>query len=116
MNDEKLFAETLLAGCHSLEALRAEFGALPGEDGELNLAEVDPSQLENHRGSKVRPIPGVKLYLQSGDDLTNQAINSMELAMEKAYQVQPPFFITTMRDGEEAKKSLQVRYFYLDRE
>lgn len=116
MTDEKLFAEALLAGCHSLAALRAEFAALPGNDGEINLAEVDPAEFENLRGSKVRPIPGVKRYLESGDVLTHQAVNSMELAMEKAYQVQPPFFITTMRDGAETKKTLQIRYFYLDKE
>ncbi len=116
MSDRNLFAEVLLAGAHSLEALRAEFGAGPGEDGEINLASVEPDAFDSLRGSKVMPIPGVKAYLATDDELTNESINLMEQAMEKAYHVQAPFFITSMRDGSEKKETLRVKYFYLDRE
>jgi hypothetical protein len=114
VNPEQLFAQTLLQGAHSLEALRAEFGAGPGEDEEINLAAVDPATFDELRGSKVMPIPGVKLYLESGDDLTGQTCDLMEQAMETAYQVKPPFFITSMRGTKNGK--ITVDYFYLDKE
>lgn len=115
MTDEKLFIETLLAGAHSLDTLRAEFGASPGEDMEVNLAEATPADFGNLRGSKIRPIPGVRLYLDSGDELTDRAIDMMEEAMETAYQVKAPYYITSMREGEEGT-DLRVLYFYLDQD
>jgi hypothetical protein len=115
MSNEKLFAETLLQGAHSLEALIAEFGPGPGEDGEVNLATVDRANLHELEGSKVLPIPGVKRYLESGDALTDFAIDQMEIAMEKAYQIEHPFFIASHRQGKEGK-NLAVSHFYLSRE
>jgi hypothetical protein len=108
--DTKLFAEALLSGA-SLKALHAEFGLTAEED-----LPIDPSgaDLESIRGSRILPTPGVCQYLASDDDLTNETIDSMEIALERDYRIPAPFFITSMR--KRSKGKLSVRYFYLDRE
>jgi hypothetical protein len=106
----KLFAEALLSGV-SLNALAAEFGSTAEED-----LPIDPSgaDLESIRCSRILPSPGVCQHLASDDDLTDEIIDSMELALERDYRIPAPYFITSMR--ERTKGVIQVTYFYLDRE
>lgn len=108
--DMKLFAKALLSGI-SFDALRAEFGLTAEED-----LPIDPTgeNFEFIRGSRIPPTPGVCQYLASDDELTDEIIDSMELALERDYRITAPFFITSMRDCAEGR--LQVRYFYLESE
>lgn len=108
--DLKLFATALLSGA-SPKALLAEFGATPEED-----LPIDPSgaDLESIRGSRILPTLAICKYLASDDDLTDEIIDSMELALERDYKIAAPFYITSMRDRKNGR--LQVSYFYLERE
>jgi hypothetical protein len=54
--------------------------------------------------------------LASGDVLTDHTIDMMEIAIENAYQVTSPWYVTSMRDGSEESGDLQVRHFSLMRE
>lgn len=63
----------------------------------------------------VPPAPILR-YLESGDTLTHHTIDMMELAMEKAYQVSSPWYISSTRDGSEDAGTLQVRHFALMRD
>jgi hypothetical protein len=65
---------------------------------------------------KVLPTPAIARYLQSDDTLTDHTIDCMEMAIETAYQVKPPWCITSIRDGTEEDGNLSVRYFYLLKE
>ena len=110
MSEETLLAAALLAGTHSPKALNAEFGA--ADDEPINLA-THPAALAELQGRKIIPTAGITSYLASGDILTDEAINSMEISLEREFRIQPPFFITSMRSGTTGK-DLRVEYFYLD--
>ena len=114
-NPLKLFGQALLAGTHSIGALGAEFGPAKGEDEPRDLTGIPPEALAVMGPCKVKPTPGVAAYLASGDPLTNDAIDRMELALEKAFGIAGPLFITAQRKGREGK-DLAVEYFYLDRD
>lgn len=62
---------------------------------------------------KVLPTPAVQRYLDSGDTLTNHAIDMMELALERDYGVSAPWCVVSHRKGREADGTLAVDYFYL---
>lgn len=111
MFDLKLFATALLSG-RALEAVIAEFGAGPDDEQPVSLAGL--TDLGPLRGSKVLPTLGVCQYLASDDDLTDDIIDHMDLALERDYQIKAPFFITSHRTREDDR--LQVAYFYLDAE
>lgn len=107
---ERIFAEALLAGRHSPEALRAEFGEI--FDKALDLARIPPEDLLSLRGNKVLPAPGVTEYLAGGDPITDEILDAAEIATERHYKLESPFFITSIRDGEGDRR--RARYFYLD--
>lgn len=47
-------------------------------------------------GTKVVTPPGVQKYLDTGDILSPHTIEMMELAIEKAYGVEAPWYITSV--------------------
>jgi hypothetical protein len=108
--DIKLFALALLSGA-SPKALLAKFGPTPDEDLPIDPTDAD---LESIYGSRILPTIGICKYLASDDELTDETIDHMELALERDYQIKAPFFITSIRDRENGK--LTLRYFYLERE
>ena len=67
---------------------------------------------------KVVTPPAVQKYLDSGDILTPHTIEMMELAIEKAYGVEAPWYITSQVPYYDAEneESPTVEYFYLGRE
>ena len=89
-------------------------GYQPDPDLPVCLASIPPDQWVNN--SKVLPTPGVQAYLDSGDTLTDHAIDSMELALERDYRTVAPWYITSARKGREADGNLTVEYFYLGTE
>ncbi len=89
-------------------------GFQPDPDLPVCLAGISPEQWIQH--CKVLPTPGVQAYLDSGDTLTNHAIDMMELALERDYGVSEPWTIVSIRNGREADDTLAVEYFYLIRE
>jgi len=113
MSEESQLAEALLAGTHSPQALKAEFGA--ADDAAIDLATIAPADLAAHQGRKVLPTTGIAAYLASGDLLTDEAIDSMEISLEREFRIEQPFFITSQRSGVSGK-NLKVEHFYLDRE
>jgi hypothetical protein len=86
------------------------------EDEEVDLSTKPQSQWSEFDGSKVAPTAAIRRYLATDDVLTNFAIDMMEEAIEKAYQVPAGWFITSMRDGFEEAGNLKVSYFYLMQE
>lgn len=115
MSEEELFIRALLNGSHSLKAIAAEFGPAAGEDQPVDLTGVPTDAYLALQGSKILPPPGVQAYLDSGDDLANKTIDLMELAIERAFSIHPPWYITSMRSGTEGS-NLSVDYFYLETE
>lgn len=69
-------------------------------------------------GTKVVTPPTVQKYLDTGDKLTPHTIEMMELAIEKAYGVEAPWYITSVTSHFDAEKgeSPKVEYFYLGSE
>ena len=112
MSEESQLAEAILAGTHSPLSLKAEFGA--ADDEAIDLA-THPASLAELQGRKILPTTGIASYLASGDLLTDESINSMEVSLEREFRVEPPFFITSKRSGTSGK-NLKVEHFYLDRE
>lgn len=110
--DIKTFARALLDGT-SPTALLAEFGPDAGDD--LPIDPTGTDDLDSLRGSRILPTIGICRYLASDDPLTNTAIDSMELALERDYGITAPFFITSMRSGREGH-NLSIDYFYLEKE
>lgn len=86
------------------------------EDEEVDLSTKPQSQWSEFDGSKVAPTAAIRRYLATDDVLTTFAIDMMEEAIEKAYEVPAGWFITSMRDGSEEDGDLKVRYFHLMRE
>jgi hypothetical protein len=107
MHDIIALAKTIFAGTHSIEALRAEFEMPDNEFADLSS--VLPDQLAAFEGFKVLPTPAVCKYLATGDELSTETIDSMEIALERDYNIQAPWFITSVRGP--GGKSLE--YFYL---
>jgi len=68
--------------------------------------------------TKVVTPPAVQKYLDSGDILTPHTIEMMELAIEKAYGVEAPWYITAATPYYNAAngESPTVEYFRLGRE
>jgi hypothetical protein len=106
-NNIRLFAEALLSGM-PLDALIADSRLEPEDDLPIDPTGAD---LESICGSRILPTTAICNYLAIEDELTHATIDSMEIAMEKAYGIQAPFFITSMRGHFEGKP--QVEYFYL---
>jgi len=107
----KLFAEALLSENHNIFAVLEEFS----EDHDpINLADLKGEELRPYEGTQLLPPDAIKRYLESGDTLTNHAIDQMELAMEKSAGIQSPAYITSFRNGTEKDGNLAVDYFYLD--
>lgn len=79
-----------------------------------NLAILPKDQWQEFM--EIIPPPAIRRYLESGDVLSNHTIDMMEMAMEKAFGVEDPWYITSMRDGMEEDGDLSARYFYLGRE
>lgn len=117
-DDPKAFAQslarTLLAGNHSPKAIAAEFRT--GDDTPVDISGFDAEQLEQFRGCRVKLTDHVARYLGSGDQYTKDTLDNAELALEKHYGLDDPWFITSRRTGDEASGSLQPVYFYLDRD
>lgn len=108
-------SEELLAALQSREpdALTRYFAWLsPGfKDEPVPVLGVPKDQWIS--GAKV-PVPeAIARYLASGDVLTDHTIDMMECAMETAYQVTEPWFVTSLRKGREDEGTLAVEYFYL---
>lgn len=110
MHDIRLFAKALLAGTHSIAALRAEF--CTGEDPLVDLTGFTEEQLAAHDNCKVLPTPAICRYLAAEDELSDATIDSMELALERDYNIRPPWFIGSFRSN----KGKALDYFYLLRE
>lgn len=68
--------------------------------------------------TKVVTPPAVQKYLDTGDILTPHTIQMMELAIEKAYGVEAPWYITSAVPYYNPEKGEHpvVEYFYLGRE
>ena len=82
--------------------------------GPENIAAIPQDQWEDC--TQVIPPPAIQRYLKSGDTLTHTSIEMMDLAMEKAFGVEAPWFITCIRDGSEDDGTLAVNHFMLGRE
>lgn len=108
-------AEEILAALQSREpdALSRYFTSIcPGfKDEPLPLLGVPRSEWIS--GQKVPAPDAIARYLDSGDTLSNHTIDMMECAMETAYQVTEPWFVTSLRKGREEDGNLGVEYFYL---
>jgi len=63
--------------------------------------------------TKILPTPGIQKYLDSGDALTYHTIEMMELAMERDYQVEDPWFIIATVPFCKEGEAPVVEYFYL---
>jgi hypothetical protein len=93
-----------------------------GLDPDEDFSDLDPQDLSAsppdqwQEFSRVTPPSPILRYLESGDTLTDHSIDCMEMAIETAYRVSPPWCITSMRDGAEKDGNLSVRYFYLLKE
>jgi hypothetical protein len=109
--EENTFIKALIDGKHSIHALQAEFSS---DDPMINLAELSPESLAELHGSRITPPEPITRYLASGDEITDYTIDQMELAMETAAALKPPFYITSMRSGEGTART--VDYFYLEKE
>jgi len=66
--------------------------------------------------TRVTPPAPILRYLASGDTFTHHTIDMMEIAIEKFYGVESPWYITSMRDGTEEEGNLSVRHFSLYKE
>ena len=108
------YARALLSGTHSIDAVTSEFATTPEETIDLNGIPRD--QLALHECANVLPTPAITRYLASGDTLTHEAINKMELALEEHYHLEHPWYITSERVGEEDDEDLHIKHFVLMRE
>ncbi len=108
------YARALLSGTHSIDAVTSEFAVSPEETIDLNSIPRD--HLALHESSNVLPTPAIARYIASGDALNHEAINKMELALEEHYHLEPPWYITSERMGEEDDENLHVKHFVLMRE
>lgn len=108
--DERLFAEALLSGRHTLEQLQAEFAEL--YDEARDLAGLTTDELRELDGVKVIPAPGVTEYLAAEEDGVSDAVlDAAEIATERHYGLAEPFYVTSFREGLPGRR--RVRYFYL---
>lgn len=90
-------------------------GYEPFDDRPICLANVPQSEWTNN--TKILPTPGIQKYLDSGDTLTPHTIEMMELAMERDYAVEPPWYITSVVPFyDKETESPVVEYFYLGKE
>ena len=64
-------------------------------------------------GIIVSPPAAIQRYLAAEDRLTRHAVDMMELAIEKANGVEPPWFITSVCDGDPEEGTLMVKRFIL---
>jgi hypothetical protein len=87
-----------------------DFSGIVPED----ISAVPQNQWVN--GTQVIPPPAIERYLASGDILTDHTIDMMELAMEKAFGVKSPWYISSLRDGTEEDGNLSVSRFVLQLE
>ncbi|MES2923134.1 MAG: hypothetical protein V4819_16375, partial [Verrucomicrobiota bacterium] len=90
-------SEDFLTALQSREpdALSRYFASISPGFKDEPLPVLGVPQSEWISGQKV-PIPdAIARYLASGDTLSDHTINMMECAMETAYQVAEPWFITS---------------------
>lgn len=62
---------------------------------------------------KIHPTPAIQQYLDSGDTLTHHTLEMMELAIERAYDIQPPWCVDCARTGHENDGTLRVLFFQI---
>jgi hypothetical protein len=94
--------------------LTAKIESLPDDPVDLNAIPRD--QIADYDAAKILPTHAISRYLASGDRLSDQTIDKMELALETHYRLDAPWAITSFRSGTEAAGDLSVDYFYLLRE
>jgi hypothetical protein len=102
-----------------LRACLTAIGIDPDEDFSDIEAPEDISAIPKDKWedcTRVIPPPAILRYLASGDTLSNQTIDIMEEAMETAFGVQSPWYITSIRNGSEDDENLSVAHFSLRRE
>ena len=108
-------SEELLAALMSRdpEAMSRYFQSIGSEykDDEISLLNVPREEWIS--GQKIAVPDAIARYLASGDTLTDHTIDMMECAMETAFGVTEPWYITSNRIGKEADGNLGVEYFYL---
>jgi hypothetical protein len=111
--DELAFFDAFLDEAKWQQYLKKQ-GIKDDPDLPTHLASVPPADWIDY--CKVMPTPAIARYLESDDTLTDHTIDCMEMAIETAYKVMPPWCITSMRDGTEEDGNLSLRYFYLLKE
>ena len=87
----------MFAGKHSPAALAAEFSE-PCDDTPVDLSTIDPADWDDYLAWPIVPPPGVALYL-AGGPFTQDEVDNMEIAIESAYGIKKPWFISS--DGIE---------------
>jgi len=65
--------------------------------------------------SMILPTSAIQSYLDSGDTLTQHTIRMMELAMEKAFGIEDPWYVDCTREGSEENGTLKVLFFAIMR-
>jgi hypothetical protein len=85
----------MIAAKHSAAAIAAEFGEGPYDDSPVDLSTIDPADWDDHEASRIVPPPAVALYLASGGPFTQDEVDNMEIAIETAYGIKKPWFITS---------------------
>jgi hypothetical protein len=89
-------------------------GFEPDPDLPVCLSAIPPEQWVCD--CKVLPTPGIQRYLESGDPITEHTTNMMELSLERDYNVQRPWYITSVSRRHFPEKTVTLEYFYLTRE
>lgn len=102
-----------------LRASLVAIGLDPDEDFSDIEAPEDISAIPKDQWedcTRVTPPPAIARYLASGDTLSNHTIDMMEEALETAFGVASPWYITSIREGSEEDENLSVAHFSLHRE
>jgi hypothetical protein len=84
----------VLDGKHSPAAIAAEFGE-PSDDTPVDLSTIDPADWDDHEGAVIVPPPDVARYLAGGGPFTQDEVDNMEIAIETAYGIKDPWFISS---------------------
>lgn len=98
-----------------MRALLITLGLDPDQDFESQMS-IDISALPKERweiGTKVTPPAAILRYLASGDILTRHTVEMMEVAIERAYGVEAPWYIDSTHSGSEEAEDLSVTGFFL---
>lgn len=105
-------------GDQELHEVLSALGIDPTEDfSDLRPEDISATPRDQWEDcTEVIPPPSILRYLASDDTLTDHTIDMMELAIEKAYKVTSPWFITSTRSGSAENGDLKVKRFTLMRE